>query len=302
MKNYLPLIFSPSKKKIFIYSFIYILLASLCFFIEILSNKITQGTYFISVYESTFFYFLACYYLVQLIPGFAQLIIDNNGVKESWFFKERIHIAWDLIDSNKCNVLKQGDTLYLNTDDSRGGKQLFSKKMLCKGCYTLSDKQLYPKLLDNVKNSHPIKTVQKNQYFTLVKMKANLILGLLLLTVAFNVFYLNNEKPDTDFVEQVQLWQKELADDIQSDKKLFELFKVYGFYWKTQLKQFDRELFHKILNQESQQIEAVMLKNKERDKKLSGVEKKKFKQQLKNCKDKFLTYDENLYLQCLEMI
>ncbi|MFK5985850.1 MAG: hypothetical protein QM479_10535 [Pseudomonadota bacterium] len=313
-------ILKPSIKKIFVFSFFYFTLATLCFFIEAISNKITDGTYIISVYESSFFYLLGCYYLVQLLPGYAQLKIDSQGLSEIWFFRHRIYISWSDINIKKCKNSKHGDSLYLNIDNNL----LFTKKMVSKGCYKLSDMAIFQNAIEYAQsylNSANLNTTKKSQlkkiepnnatkYFVLVNMKTKLILALMMIIIIFNGYFLSNETPDASFIEQVQLWQQQGKQQLPSqklpsgklDKQLFELFKVYGFYWKTQLKQFDRELFFRILEQESLQIEALMLKRKQAGKSFTKLEKTEFQQQLDNCKKKFLYYDETIYLQCLERI
>ncbi|MFK5892410.1 MAG: hypothetical protein QM504_04220 [Pseudomonadota bacterium] len=285
------LILKPSKKKIFLNSFIFLSFATICFFIEIITNKITQGTQLIWIYESIFFYLLASYYLVQLIPGYAKFIIDEKGFSEIWFFRQRINVSWTSIDINQSKQTRAGDTLYINSEK----EQLFSRKMVCKGAYSLSDKLLYPKIIEQLSHFSKTTKTNGNHYLVLGQMKAILLLALTIIIIAFNSYYLSSEKTDVDFIEQVKYWQQQG----NTDKKLFESFKVYGFYWKNQLKQFDRNLFHRILLQESQQIESAMLKRREQ---MSAAQKIHFKQQLQYCKDNYLYYDENSYLQCLDKI
>jgi hypothetical protein len=285
------LILKPSKKKVFFFSFLFMLLAAICFFIEILTNKITQGTQLISIYESIFFYLLACYYLVQLIPGFAKFIIDKNGFREIWFFRQRINLSWLSIDSKRCKQNRAGDTLYINSEN----EQLFSRKMVCKGAYSLSDQALYQKILQQFNHFSKITKTNGKHYLVLGQMRTTLLISLSILIITFNSYYLTSEKIDTAFVEQVNYWQQQGY----TDEQLFESFKVYGFYWKSQLKQFDRKLFHRILSQESRQIEKAMLKH---NKSLSDAEKKQLQRKYTECKNQFLYYDEIEYLKCLEKI
>jgi len=286
------LILKPSKKKIIASSFLFLILACICYFIEPLSNKITFGTHIIGVYESTLFYLLATYYLLQLIPGYAKLTIDENGFSEIWFFRQRINISWLTVDIEKSLQTKTGDIIYINSLN----EQLFSRKIAFKGTYSLADKVIYQKFLELLKSTNLQKSkVNKNCYLLLSKTKSSLLITFTLIVIAFNSYYLMNEKPDQAFIEQISYWQQQG----NTDQQLFELFKVYGFYWKSQLKQFDRKLFYRILLQESQQIEALILKRKQS---LSEIKKSQIKQLLSDCKDKFLYYDETMYLKCLEKI
>jgi hypothetical protein len=308
----IPLILIPSKKKILFYSFVFLSFATACFFIEVITNKITQGTHLIRFYESVIFYLLAAYYLVQLIPGYAKFMVDDKGFKETWFFRQRIKILWLSIDSTQSKQLTSGDTLYLNTEKGR----LFSRKMVCKGCYNISDSQLYQNFI-KLKQLNPlfnkatkgtVKDTVKGSYLVLGRMRLILLVTFSLIIILFNSYYLSNENPDKDFIQQVDIWKEEarVQGKLQTsmDKQLFESFKVYGFYWKQQLKQFDRQLFHRVLLQESIQIEKALFKQKIKQKESTQVmleaEKLKFKDQLLKCKDNYLFYDEIKYLQCLE--
>ena len=286
------LILKPSKKKNLVTFFLFLILASICIFIEPITNKITFGTYIIGMYESTFFYILAIYYLLQLIPGYAKLTIDDSGFSEIWFFRQRINIPWLFIDADKSLQIQTGDILYINSLK----EQLFSKKIAFKGTYSLSDKALYQKFLEHINSSKLQKSkTNKNCYLLLSKTKSTLLITLIFMVIAFNSYYLTNEKPDQAFIEQVNYWQQQG----NNDKQMFELFKVYGFYWKKQLKQSDRKLFYRILLQESQQIESLILKRKAP---LLDAKKRQIKQQLTDCKEKYLYYNETQYLKCLEKI
>jgi hypothetical protein len=285
------LILKPSKKKILVICLLFLTLASICFFIEPISNKITQGTHIIGVYESILFYLLFVYYLLQLVPGYAKLTMDDSGFSETWFFRQRITIPWSSADIKKCKQLKAGDTLYVNSVN----EQLFSRKIACKGTYKISDKYLYQKIIELLKTNSSIVNSNKRYYFILGRMRKALLIIFAVIIVAFNSYYLSNEKTEPAFIEQVKHWQQQG----NTDKQLFELFKIYGFYWKNQLKQFDRNLFHRILLQESQQIEELIIKRKQP---LLDIKKAQIEQQLISCREKYLYYDESLYYQCLEKI
>ncbi len=285
------LILKPSVRKILFLCFVFILLASLCFFIEVISNKITYGTHIIRIYEFIFCILLAGYYLIQLIPGYAQFIIDEKGFSEIWFFRQRINISWLSIDLQKCKQAGAGDTLYINSIN----EQLFTSKKVCKGTYSLSEQGLYQTIIEQLERFSKITRTKGNRYLVFVKLKSTLLVVFSIIIIALNSYFLNTEKTDPAFIEQVRYWQQQG----NTDEQLFELFKIYGFYWKNQLKQFDRKLFYRILLKESVQIEQLMFK---RNQTMPGFDKEQFKQQLTDCKNKYLFYDETMYLQCLDKI
>lgn len=64
----------------------------------------------------------------------------------------------------------------------------------------------------------------------------------------------------------------------------------------------DRKLFHQILLQESKQIEKALIKQKQAQQLMLEDEKAQFHLLLEQCKDRFLFYDEDMYLQCLEKL
>jgi len=290
------LIITPSPKKLLPIIVVSLLLAVLCFSVEDIFNKITFGTQIIRLYETVFFIMLAGYFALQLIPGFAKLIIAAEGYREIWFFRQRIQVQWSEINSSKSSQQKTADTLYLNHID----EQLLSRKLALKGIYPPAMSALFEKFMAQVKDSEsntPVTTGQQ-YYFSLSQIRKSLLLIFSVLLLAFNSFYLSNEKVNYDFVEQIKVWQQEG----KNSEQLFDALKIYGMAWKKELKRFDRRLYFQVLEIESSRIEELMLKYFQENNQPSDAVLKLYKESLTDCRKRFLFLDETAYMQCLDKI
>jgi len=285
------LILTPSPKKLLPIIVVSLLLAVLCFSVEDIFNKITFGTQIIRLYETVFFIMLGGYFIIQLIPGFAKLIVSPEGYRETWFFRERIQVKWSDINKNKSSQQKGADTLYLNHTN----EQLFSRKLALKGIYQPAMTEIFEKFMTQVDD---LDKASQQYYFSLSRIRISLMLVLTVILIAFNGFYLNNENTNDDFVEQVKTWQQEG----KSPEQLFDALKIYGLAWKKELKQLDRSLYFQVLEVESSRIEVLMLKYFQENTQPSNAVLKQYKESLAECRNRYLFLDETAYLYCLDKI
>jgi len=283
--------YSPAAKKLLPLTFISLVLAIICLLIEPIFNKITDGTQIIADYESLFFLLASGYFAVQLIPGFARLVIDAEGYREIWFFRQRIRVKWMDIDREKCQFDLNGDTLYLNNNN----EQLFSRKVAVKGTYTSSIRDIYKQFLefsDTVQPSHPA------FYFSLRKIRRIFVITFVIVFIIVNGFYLTLEQNNMAFKQQFKSWQEQHY----SSEQLFDELKKQGLGWKKELKQLDRSLYFQILKVESSRIEALMLKYFKHNNQPSAAVLEHFKQEMIECRERYLFKDENAYLLCLNKL
>jgi|GEM_PF-3179846 len=282
---------TPSYKKLVLLALLSLFITGLCLSIEVIFNKITEGTQIIVMYESLFFMVVSAYFALQMLPSFAKVEIDDQGYREIWFFRQRIRVKWEDIDTTQCIENRAGDTLYLNNKN----EQFFSRKLAVKGIYVPSIKDIYNHF---VGFSKQVQSSQENFYFSLRQIRRTLLIAFMVVFILFNGFYLSMEENNIAFQEQLKIWQQQN----KTPEQLFEELRKYGMGWKSAMKKLDRNLYFKVLEVESSRIERLMLKYFQDNHQPSKEVLEDFKKGMARCRQQYLYKEENAYLHCMNRL
>ncbi len=273
--------------KIIFYAFTAFIMAIISNQLPVLFNRSTEAIEQLSYYQFILYTIVAFFFLIQLIPGFSRLIITKEYIEEYWFFRRRYRFFFKDIFYDHQPQVNQGllaASLYIH----RNNAGLLSTRKLIKGIYKLTDQQIYSQF------AHRLEKNKNHARFRLYfKSFATLFIAIFMLLYFFiHAYYLQVNSIDQDFREQVVYWQNQGLNEQQ----LFDRLKIYGFFWKEQIRQFDYRLYKKLIRHEAKLIESRLIKKIPREKQQNAMDKINF------CRERYLLSQHHYYFVCLSEI